>query len=72
MKINLNTYLEASIAKLSAGIPMWVSERAVQVLGGYGYTKDFPAERFLEMQRYSNLRRYTEVQRLVIAREIGK
>ena len=40
--------LEASIAKLNAGdTAMWVSERAVQVLGGYGYTKDFTVERFV-------------------------
>ena len=25
---------------------MWVSERAVQILGGYGFTKEFPVERF--------------------------
>ena len=38
---------EASMAKLFAGdTAMWVSERAVQVLGGYGYTTDFPVERF--------------------------
>ena len=35
------------MAKLFAGdTAMWVSERAVQVLGGYGYTTDFPVERF--------------------------
>ncbi len=39
---------EASMAKLFAGdTAMWVSERAIQVLGGYGYTKEFPVERFL-------------------------
>ncbi len=38
---------EASMAKLYAGdTAMWVSERAIQVLGGYGYTKEFPVERF--------------------------
>ena len=43
---------EASMAKLYAGdTAMWVSERAIQVLGGYGYTKEFPVERFSEMQK---------------------
>ena len=66
--------LEASIAKLSAGdTAMWVSERAVQVLGGYGYTKDFPVERFFRDAKITQIYEGTqEVQRLVIAREIGK
>jgi butyryl-CoA dehydrogenase len=52
---------------------MWVSERAVQVLGGYGYTKDFPAERFFRDAKITQIYEGTqEVQRLVIAREIGK
>ena len=43
---------EASMAKLYAGdTAMWVSERAIQVHGGYGYTKEFPVERFSEMRR---------------------
>ena len=66
--------LEASIAKLSAGdTAMWVSERAIQVLGGYGYTKDFPVERFFRDAKITQIYEGTqEVQRLVIAREIGK
>ena len=50
---------EASMAKLLAGdTAMWVSERAVQVLGGYGYTTDFPAERFfLGRKNNSDIRR---------------
>ena len=52
---------------------MWVSERAVQILGGYGYTKDFPAERFFRDAKITQIYEGTqEVQRLVIAREIGK
>ena len=51
----------------------WVSERAVQVLGGYGYTKDFPVERFFRDAKITQIYEGTqEVQRLVIAREIGK
>ena len=52
---------------------MWVSEKAVQVLGGYCYTKDFPAERFFRDAKITQIYEGTqEVQRLVIAREIGK
>ena len=66
--------LEASFAKLNAGdTAMWVSEKAVQVLGGYGYTTDFPVERFFRDAKITQIYEGTqEVQRLVIAREIGK
>ena len=66
--------LEASFAKLNAGdTAMWVSERAVQVLGGYGYTTEFPVERFFRDAKITQIYEGTqEVQRLVIAREIGK
>lgn len=66
--------LEASFAKLNAGdTAMWVSEKAVQVLGGYGYTTEFPVERFFRDAKITQIYEGTqEVQRLVIAREIGK
>ena len=42
------------MAKLYAGdTAMWVSERAIQVLGGYGYTKEFPVERFFRPKTHS-------------------
>ena len=63
---------EASMAKLYAGdTAMWVSERAVQVLGGYGYTKEFPVERFFRDAKITQIYEGTqEVQRIVIARAI--
>ena len=63
---------ESSMAKLFAGdTAMWVSERAVQILGGYGYTKDFPAERFFRDAKITQIYEGTqEVQRLVIARNL--
>ena len=66
--------LEASMAKLSAGdTAMWVADRAVQILGGYGYTKEFPVERFFRDAKITQIYEGTqEVQRLVIAREISK
>jgi len=66
--------VEASFAKLKAGdTAMWVSEKAVQILGGYGYTTEFPVERFFRDAKITQIYEGTqEVQRLVIAREIGK
>ena len=60
------------MAKLYAGdTAMWVSERAIQVLGGYGYTKEFPAERFFRDAKITQIYEGTqEVQRIVIARAI--
>ncbi|MDP6899279.1 MAG: acyl-CoA dehydrogenase family protein [Candidatus Thalassarchaeaceae archaeon] len=65
---------EASMAKLFAGdTAMWVAERAVQVLGGYGYTTDFPVERFFRDAKITQIYEGTqEVQRLVIARAISQ
>lgn len=65
---------EASMAKLFAGdTAMWVSERAIQVLGGYGYTTDFPVERFFRDAKITQIYEGTqEVQKLVIARAISK
>ena len=63
---------EASMAKLFAGdTAMWVTERAIQVLGGYGYTKEFPVERFFGDAKITQIYEGTqEVQRIVIARAI--
>ena len=58
------------MAKLFAGdTAMWVAERAVQVLGGYGYTKEFSAERFFRDAKITQIYEGTqEVQRLFINR----
>ena len=63
---------EASMAKLFATeTARNVAIRAVQMLGGYGYTKDYPVERYLRDIIGTTLYEGTsEVQRLVIAREI--
>ena len=62
---------EASMAKLFATeAAKTVALRAVQMLGGYGYTKDYPVERYLRDIIGTTLYEGTsEVQRLVIARE---
>ena len=63
---------EASMAKLFAGdTAMWVTERAVQILGGYGFTKEFPVERFFRDAKITQIYEGTqEVQKLVIARAL--
>ncbi len=68
----LETTLISSQAKLFASeIAVQVGEDAVQVLGGYGYTKDYPVEKFWRDAKLCTIGEGTsEIQRLVIAREI--
>ena len=63
---------EASIAKLVAtDAAMKVTTDAVQVLGGYGYTTDFPAERFMREAKVTQIFEGTnQIQRLVISRQL--
>jgi len=63
---------EASMAKLFATeTARDVAVRAVQMLGGYGYTKDYPVERYLRDIIGTTLYEGTsEIQRIVIAREV--
>ena len=65
---------EASMAKLFATeTARNVGVRAVQMLGGYGYTRDYPVERYLRDILGTTLYEGTsEVQRIVISREILK
>lgn len=64
--------LESSMAKrLSADMAMKVTVDAVQIYGGYGYTKDYPVEKLMRdaklMQIYEGT---SQIQRIVIAREL--
>ncbi len=63
--------VEAAQAKLLASeTAVRVCNRAMQVLGGYGYIRDFPVERYLRDVRVTTIYEGTsEIQRLVIARE---
>lgn len=65
---------EASIAKLFASeAAMRATDEAVQVHGGYGYTSEFPVERFLRDAKLCTIGEGTsEVQRMVIARHLLK
>jgi alkylation response protein AidB-like acyl-CoA dehydrogenase len=65
---------QASIAKLVAtDMAMRVTTDAVQVLGGYGYTRDFPVERYMREAKVPQIFEGTnQIQRMVIARELRK
>ncbi len=61
-----------SMAKYYAtDVAMKVTTDAVQIHGGYGYTKDFPVERFMREAKFSQIVEGTnQIQRLVVAREL--
>jgi len=63
---------EASMAKLYASeVGVWAADRALQIFGGYGYVKDFPAEKFYRDAKLCTIGEGTsEIQRMVIAREL--
>jgi alkylation response protein AidB-like acyl-CoA dehydrogenase len=67
-----NTTLEASMAKLYAGeVAVRVANECVQIHGGYGLTKDYPAEKFYRDVKLCTIGEGTsEIQRMVIAREV--
>jgi len=63
---------EASMAKLSASeVAVDATRRAIQILGGYGYSKDYPLERYYRDAKLLEIGEGTsEIQRLILAREI--
>jgi alkylation response protein AidB-like acyl-CoA dehydrogenase len=65
---------QAAIAKLVAtDAAMQVTTDAVQVLGGYGYTKEFPVERLMREAKVMQIFEGTnQIQRLVIARQLAR
>ena len=66
--------LQSAIAKYySSEVAVEVSTEAVQIFGGYGYTKEFPVEKFYRDSKLCTIGEGTsEIQKLVIAREILK
>ncbi len=64
---------EGSMSKLKAGeVAVWVTERAIQILGGNGYTREFPVERMhRDSKIYTIFEGTSEIQRLVISRAIS-
>ena len=65
---------DAAVAKLIASdVAMKVTTDAVQVLGGYGYTSDYPAERYMREAKVTQIFEGTnQIQRLVISRQLLK
>jgi alkylation response protein AidB-like acyl-CoA dehydrogenase len=70
----LDTTRESSVAKLyAARAATRACNAAVQIHGGYGYTREFPVERYLRDVRLGEIGEGTnEVQKMVIARELLK
>jgi len=62
----------SSMAKMYASdIAMEVTNDAIQVLGGYGYMKEYPAERMMRDAKITQIYEGTnQIQRLVIARAL--
>jgi acyl-CoA dehydrogenase len=66
-------HAEGSMSKLKAGeVAVWATERAIQILGGNGYTREYPVERMhRDAKIYTIFEGTSEIQRLVIARAIS-
>jgi alkylation response protein AidB-like acyl-CoA dehydrogenase len=64
---------EGSMSKLFAGeTAVWVTEQAIQILGGYGYVRENPVERWhRDSKIYTIFEGTSEIQRLIIARAIS-
>ena len=64
---------EGSMSKLKAGeVAVWATERAIQILGGNGYSREFPVERMArDAKIYTIFEGTSEIQRLVISRAIS-
>lgn len=66
-------HAEGSMSKLKAGeVAVKVTEGAIQILGGYGYIKDFPVEKwYRDAKIYTLFEGTSEIQRLVISRALA-
>ena len=67
-------HAEGSMSKLKAGeVAVSVTEQAIQILGGYGYIKDFPVEKwYRDAKIYTLFEGTSEIQRIVISRALAK
>lgn len=63
---------ESAFAKLYASEAAWrIADRALQIHGGYGYTRDFPLERYLrDLRIFRIYEGSSEIQRTIIARDL--
>jgi acyl-CoA dehydrogenase len=66
-------HAEGSMSKLKAGeVAVAVTEQALQILGGYGYIKDFPVEKwYRDAKIYTIFEGTSEIQRIVISRAVS-
>jgi alkylation response protein AidB-like acyl-CoA dehydrogenase len=64
---------EGSMSKLFAGeTAVWVTEEAIQILGGYGYVREYPVERWhRDSKIYTIFEGTSEIQRVIIARAVS-
>jgi alkylation response protein AidB-like acyl-CoA dehydrogenase len=64
---------EGSMSKLFAGeTAVWVTEQAIQIMGGYGYVREFPVERWhRDSKIYTIFEGTSEIQRLIIGRALS-
>ncbi|MEJ7672048.1 MAG: acyl-CoA dehydrogenase family protein [Chitinophagaceae bacterium] len=69
-----NITKESAMAKYYASeVAVKVSTDAVQIFGGYGYTKDYPVEKFYRDSKLCTIGEGTsEIQKIIIAREVLK
>ncbi len=69
---NNNVTLEGAMAKyFSSEIAVKISTDAIQIFGGYGYTKDFPVEKYYRDSKLCTIGEGTsEIQKLVISKQI--
>ena len=67
------TYLAAEAKLFAAEVAMEVTTKAIQLMGGYGYTRDYPVERMFRDAKITEIYEGTsEVQRMVISGQMLK
>jgi alkylation response protein AidB-like acyl-CoA dehydrogenase len=67
------TYLAAAAKCFASDVAMQVATDAVQVLGGYGYIKEFPAERYMRDAKITQIYEGTnQIQRVVMAKRLAE
>jgi len=65
------TFLGAASKCLASDVAMQVTTDAVQLLGGYGYTRDYPLERMMRDAKITQIYEGTnQIQRVVMARSL--
>jgi alkylation response protein AidB-like acyl-CoA dehydrogenase len=72
-KVTDLTYFSSACKTMASDTAMQVTTDAVQLLGGYGYTRDFPVERMMRDAKITQIYEGTnQIQRMVLARQLLK